>query len=171
MYLLTNLINSLENSLSRRGISESIIIRLSNQENFDFQINNLVKLEKSSHIKDIEKSFSKILDDDPIIKNFEFTKNYLINLEINIQMNLSNNENHNSNVSINILNLVSKFDRLKIYDKKKKKSTIQPSKTMKKHRKINPKINYQHSSNSTKTKYLKFQSSNESNWFNRQTRL
>ena len=70
--------------------------------------------------------------------------------------NLTNNENHNSNVSINILNLVSKFDRLKIYDKKKKKSTIQPSKTMKKHRKINPKINYQHSSNSTKTKYLKF---------------
>ena len=98
MYLITNLINSLENSLSRRGISESIIIRLSNQENFDFQINNLVKLEKSSHIKDIEKSFSKILDDDPIIKNFEFTKNYFINLEINIEMYLSNHENLIENI-------------------------------------------------------------------------
>ena len=61
MYLLTNLINSLENSLSKNGISESIIIRLSNLENFDFQINNLVKLEKSSHIKDIEKPFQKYL--------------------------------------------------------------------------------------------------------------
>ena len=98
MYLITNLINSLENSLSRRGISESIIIRLSNQKNFDFQINNLVKLEKSSHIKDIEKSFSKILDDDPLIKNFEFTKNYFINLEINIEMYLSNHENLIENI-------------------------------------------------------------------------
>ena len=100
MYLLTNLINSLENSLSRRGISESIIIRLSNQENFDFQINNLVKLEKSSDIKDIEKSFSKIIDDEPIIKNFEFTKNYFINLEINIELYLSNQENLLENIKV-----------------------------------------------------------------------
>ena len=98
MYLLTNLINSLENSLSKNGISESIIIRLSNLENFDFQINNLVKLEKSSHIKDIERSFSKILDDDPIIKNYEFTKNYFVNLEINIEMYLSNHENLIENI-------------------------------------------------------------------------
>ena len=59
MYLLTNLINSLENSLSKNGISESIIIRLSNLENFDFQINNLVKLEKSNKVKDIKISFSE----------------------------------------------------------------------------------------------------------------
>ena len=98
MYLLTNLINRLENSLSKNGMSESIIIRLSNLENFDFQINNLVKLEKSSHIKDIKRSFSKILDDDPIIKNYEFTKNYFINLEINIEMYLSNHENLIENI-------------------------------------------------------------------------
>ena len=98
MYLLTNLINSLENSLSKNGISESIIIRLSNLENFDFQINNLVKLEKSSHIKDIEKAFSKILDDDPLIKHYEFTKNYFVNLEINIEMYLSNHENLIENI-------------------------------------------------------------------------
>ncbi|GIR20365.1 arginine--tRNA ligase [bacterium] len=100
MYLLANLINSLENSLSERGISESITIRSSNLENFDFQINNLVKLEKSSDIKDIEKSFSKILDDEPIIKNFEFTKNYFINLEINIEIYLSNQENLIENIKV-----------------------------------------------------------------------
>ena len=98
MYLLTNLINRLENSLSKNGMSESIIIRLSNLENFDFQINNLVKLEKSSQIKDIERSFSKILDDDPIIINYEFTKNYFVNLEINIEMYLSNHENLIENI-------------------------------------------------------------------------
>ena len=100
MYLLTNLINRLENSLSERGISESITIRSSNLKNFDFQINNLVKLEKSSDIKDIEKSFSKIIDDEPIIKNFEFTKNYFINLEINIELYLSNQENLLENIKV-----------------------------------------------------------------------
>ena len=98
MYLLKNLIRNLENDLSNNGVSESIVLRTSNVPNYDFQINNLVKLEKSSEIEDIEKSFSKILHDDPIIKNFEFTKNYFINLEINIQMYLSNNENLIENI-------------------------------------------------------------------------
>ena len=61
MNLLTNLISNLENDLSKRNIYEPIILRSSNVENFDFQINNLVKLEKSSEIQDIEKSFSKII--------------------------------------------------------------------------------------------------------------
>ena len=98
MYLLKNLIRNLENDLSDKGVSESIVLRTSNVPNFDFQINNLVKLEKSSEIEDIEKSFSKILHDDPIIKNFEFTKNYFINLEINMKMYLSNNENLIENI-------------------------------------------------------------------------
>jgi len=93
MYQLKNLISTLENDLSHKNIDESIILRSSNVPNFDFQINNLVKYEKSNEIKDIEKSFSKILDSDPIIKNYEFTKNYFINLEINIEMYLNNHEN------------------------------------------------------------------------------
>ena len=98
MYLLKNLIRNLENDLSEKGVSESIVLRTSNVPNFDFQINNLVKLEKSSEIEDIEKSFSKILYDDPIIKNFEFTKNYFINLEVNLEMYLNNNENLIENI-------------------------------------------------------------------------
>ena len=98
MYLLKNLIRNLENDLSDNGVSESIVLRTSNVPNYDFQINNLVKFEKRSDIDDIEKSFSKILNDDPIIKNFEFTKNYFINLEINIQMYLNNHENLIENI-------------------------------------------------------------------------
>ena len=60
MYLLKNLIRNLENDLSDKGVSESIVLRTSNIPNFDFQINNLVKLEKSSEIEDIEKSLSLI---------------------------------------------------------------------------------------------------------------
>ena len=93
MYQLKNLISTLENDLSHKNIDESIILRSSNVPNFDFQINNLVKHEKSNEIKVIEKSFSKILDSDPIIKNYEFTKNYFINLEINIEIYLNNHEN------------------------------------------------------------------------------
>ena len=50
MYLLKNLIRNLENDLSDKGVSESIVLRTSNVPNFDFQINNLVKLEKSNEI-------------------------------------------------------------------------------------------------------------------------
>ena len=58
MYLLKNLISNLENDLSNKGISESIVLRTSNVPNFHFQINNLVKLEKSNKVKDIKISFS-----------------------------------------------------------------------------------------------------------------
>ena len=57
MNLLTNLISNLENDLSKRKIYEPIILRSSNVANFDFQINNLVKLEKNNEVKDIKKSF------------------------------------------------------------------------------------------------------------------
>ncbi len=98
MYLLTNLISNLENDLSNRNIYESIVVRSSNVPNFDFQINNLVKFQKNNDIKDLERSFIKILDNEPIIKNYEFTKNYFINLEINIEMYLNNHENLIDNI-------------------------------------------------------------------------
>ena len=55
MNLLANLISNLENDLSERNIYESIILRSSNITSFDFQINNLVKLQKSNEVKSILK--------------------------------------------------------------------------------------------------------------------
>ena len=49
--------SNLRNDLRNNGISESIILRTSNVPDFDFQINNLVKLEKSNNIKNIKSSF------------------------------------------------------------------------------------------------------------------
>ena len=98
MYLLKNLISNLENDLSNRNIYEQIILRSSNETNFDFQINNLVKFQKNNEIKDLQRSFIKLLDSDPMIKNYEFSKNYFINLEINIEMYLDNHENLLDNI-------------------------------------------------------------------------
>ncbi len=100
MYLLKNLISNLENDLSNKGISESIVLRTSNVPNFHFQINNLVKLEKSNEIKDIKISFSEILDNDPFIKNYEFTNNYFLNLEVSIEIYLREHKNLIKNIKV-----------------------------------------------------------------------
>tara|TARA_X000000950_G_scaffold139643_1_gene173330 strand:- start:510 stop:2153 length:1644 start_codon:yes stop_codon:yes gene_type:complete len=85
MYQLLNLINNLENVLGKTVGVESISLRISNNPKFDFQINNLVKLQNHKHIKNIESSFSKIIDDEALIKSFEITDTYFINLEIDIE--------------------------------------------------------------------------------------
>ncbi len=85
MYQLLNLIKNLENVLEKSVETENIILRISNNPNFDFQINNLVKFQNHKLIKEIENSFSKIIDNEILIKNYEITENYFINLEIDIK--------------------------------------------------------------------------------------
>tara|TARA_A100001011_G_scaffold378446_1_gene443185 strand:- start:614 stop:2257 length:1644 start_codon:yes stop_codon:yes gene_type:complete len=85
MYQLLNLIKNLENVLENSVEAENIKLRISNNPNFDFQINNLVKFQNHKLIKEIENSFSKIIDNEILIKNYEITENYFINLEIDIK--------------------------------------------------------------------------------------
>ena len=85
MYKLSNLVNNLENELKKNDIHESIDLRLSNISDWDFQINNLVKFQNSNDINKIQKAFSKIIQADPNIKNFEFTSKYFINLECDLK--------------------------------------------------------------------------------------
>ena len=85
MYKLSNLVNNLENELKKNDINESIDLRLSNIPDWDFQINNLVKFQNSNDINKIQKAFSKIIQADPNIKNFEFTSKYFINLECDLE--------------------------------------------------------------------------------------
>ncbi len=85
MYKLSNLVNNLENELKKNDIHESIDLRLSNISDWDFQINNLVKFQNSNDINKIQKAFSKIIQADPNIKNFEFTSKYFINLECDLE--------------------------------------------------------------------------------------
>ena len=67
MYQLLNLIKNLENVLEKSVEAEDIKLRISNNPNFDFQINNLVKFQNHKLIKEIENSFSKIIDNEILI--------------------------------------------------------------------------------------------------------
>ena len=86
MFQLSNLIKNLENELKKNDISESISLRISNLPNFDLQIDNLVKYQKTLSIEKIEKSLMGIIENEPIVKNSEISDNYFINLEIDIEI-------------------------------------------------------------------------------------
>ena len=76
MYQFRSLIANLEKELKKLDIDESIELRISNIPNFDFQINNLVKFQNLDDKGVIKKAFSKIIEADPYIKNFEFTESF-----------------------------------------------------------------------------------------------
>tara|TARA_X000000950_G_scaffold288236_1_gene404052 strand:+ start:7155 stop:8798 length:1644 start_codon:yes stop_codon:yes gene_type:complete len=90
MNQLLNLINNLESVLKNIVKGESISLRISNNPNFDFQINNLVKFQNHKDIKKIKNSFTEIIDSETFIKNFEITETYFINLEIDIEKFVNN---------------------------------------------------------------------------------
>ena len=100
MYQLIKLIKNLENELQELVGPESISLRISNNPNFDFQINNLVKFQNHKKIKNIENSFYKILDIESSIKKFEITDNYFINLEINIETFTHNFDKIRNNIKV-----------------------------------------------------------------------
>ena len=100
MYQLIKLIKNLENELQELVGPESISLRISNNPNFDFQINNLVKFQNHKKIKNIENSFYKILDIESSIKKFEITDNYFINLEINIETFAYNFDKIRNNIKV-----------------------------------------------------------------------
>mgnify|MGYP001260133500 CR=1 FL=1 len=98
MYQLLNLINSLENVLEKTGNNESISIRIANNPKFDFQINNLVKFQNHKEIDNIKKSFSEIMDIELLIKNFEITETYFINIEIDIEQYINSFDTIKTNI-------------------------------------------------------------------------
>ena len=79
MKQLSNLIEKLENELYDRNMSEEISLRISNNSDFDFQINNLVKFQSHNDIDQIKNSFYKIIQNDSSVRNFEISENYFIN--------------------------------------------------------------------------------------------
>jgi len=98
MYQLLNLINNLETVLEETGNSESISLRIANNPKFDFQINNLVKFQNHKEIDNIKNSFLKIMDIELLIKNFEITETYFINIEIDIEQYVNNFDTIKSNI-------------------------------------------------------------------------
>ena len=84
MKIIEPLIKELKDTLKEFGITEEIDFKISNVENFDYQINNLVKHQKNKKVIENIKKFEKILSNNKIIENFEITKNYFINIRIKL---------------------------------------------------------------------------------------
>jgi len=84
MKIFEPLIKELQDTLKEFKIIEEIDFKISNIDNFDYQINNLVKYQKNKEIKNNIKKFEKVLINNKVIKDYEITKNYFINIRINL---------------------------------------------------------------------------------------
>ena len=85
MNLLKKVVDDLGNILKKNGIDEVIDIRISNLENYDYQINNLVKYQNHHNIESIKKEISSSLTTSGLIDVFNFAKNLFINIQINAE--------------------------------------------------------------------------------------
>ena len=93
MYQLTKLENNLESVLKNFNITEKIDIRLTRNESFDLQINNLVKFKDNPNLIEIIDNFQRELDSEPFIKKYEISEKNFINIEINLNEFLKTVEN------------------------------------------------------------------------------
>jgi len=90
MNLLKTVVEDLSNILKKNGIDEVIDIRISNLDNYDYQINNLVKYQNHPNVESIKKEISSSLTLSVLIDVFEFAKNLFINIQINAESIIEN---------------------------------------------------------------------------------
>ena len=98
MNLLKTVVEDLGNILKKNGIDEVIDIRISNLDNYDYQINNLVKYQNHHNIESIKKEISSSLTTSGLIDVFDFAKNLFINIHINAESILGNLEDVKNNI-------------------------------------------------------------------------
>ncbi len=84
MKIVESLIDEINNLFNEYDIDEEIDFKLSNIENFDYQINNLVKHQKQEKIEEIVGKVESLLTSHNLLENFEITQNYFINIRINL---------------------------------------------------------------------------------------
>ena len=93
MYQLRKLENNLETVLKKFNVTETIDIKLTKNESFDLQINNLVKHKDNPNLMEIIDNFQRELDNEPFIKKYEIGEKNFINIEINLDEFLKTVEN------------------------------------------------------------------------------
>jgi len=97
--IVESLLDEINKLLSVFDINEEIDFKLSSVNNFDYQINNLVKYQNHKEIDEIVNKMNLLLDSLDIVENFEITNNYFLNIKIN----LNNCEDFLSNIESNLL--------------------------------------------------------------------
>ena len=98
MNLLKTVIDDLGEILKKNGIDETVDIRISNIDNYDYQINNLVKHQNHPNVDSIKEEMSASLNSSGLINNFDFAKNLFINIQINAESIIGNLEDVKTNI-------------------------------------------------------------------------
>src|SRR6056300_2062425 len=98
MNLLKPIVSEIQNILSKNSIDELVDIRISNLDNYDYQINNLVKYQNHPNIESIKDATSKLLDSSSLVDSFEYANNLFINIQISAESLISNLENIEENI-------------------------------------------------------------------------
>ncbi len=93
MYQLRKLENNLESVLKKFNVTEKIDIKLTKNESFDLQINNLVKHKDNPNLSKIIDNFQRELDNEPFIKKHEIGEKNFINIELNLNEFIKTVEN------------------------------------------------------------------------------
>ena len=98
MNLLKTVVDDLNEILKKNGIDEAVDIRISNIDNYDYQINNLVKHQNHPDIDSIKEEISTSLNSSGLINIFDFAKNLFINIQINAESIIGNLEDVKNNI-------------------------------------------------------------------------
>ena len=98
MNLLKTVVDDLGNILKKNDIDEVIDIRISNLDNYDYQINNLVKHQNHPNVESIKEEISNTLTLSGLIDVFDFAKNLFINIHINAESIIENLQDVKNNV-------------------------------------------------------------------------
>ena len=98
MNLLKTVIDDLGEILKKNGIDEAVDIRISNIDNYDYQINNLVKHQNHPDVDSIKEEISNSLNSSGLINIFDFAKNLFINIQINAESIIGNLEDVKNNI-------------------------------------------------------------------------
>ena len=98
MNLLKTVVNDLGNILKKNDIDEVIDIRISNLDNYDYQINNLVKYQNHPDVESIKEEISNALTLSGLIDVFDFAKNLFINIHINAESIIENLQDVKNNI-------------------------------------------------------------------------
>ncbi|MDA8652987.1 arginine--tRNA ligase [Candidatus Actinomarina sp.] len=98
MNLLKTVVDDLNEILKKNGIDESVDIRISNIDNYDYQINNLVKHQNHPNVDSIKEEISTSLNSSGLINIFDFAKNLFINIQINAESIIGNLEDVKNNI-------------------------------------------------------------------------
>jgi arginyl-tRNA synthetase len=98
MNLLKTVIDDLDEILKKNGIDEAVDVRISNIDNYDYQINNLVKHQNHPNVNSIKEEISTLLDSSGLINIYDFAKNLFINIQINAESIIGNLEDVKNNI-------------------------------------------------------------------------